>query len=311
MPNPLMGPNSRSWCRAFGGARPRMKQRSRRQRGRLPVMTWQPAAGPRRVKERRARRRVEQEIAPLRVRMLAVLISAIFAIAFVAALIGVSAGGLRIWRRLRPPQPPRVDDGEEGGLFAVEERPGRSALGASAVSSNRLGDKLQSRKGRLVLALVSLLGAVATEGRQGFVARAVGMRRVDIRTGKEMTRSQALVRVVVRTAWVALARRLTPGSSITPPEEQAQFVAEMQKARRRYGDDEPARQEAFTRIYAKHKPAKPSMWGCWLRLLLSVAIDLPAPWSSLKQSLPDRLAGTAVVLEPHGGVLDRLIARVS
>jgi hypothetical protein len=271
---------------------------------------WQPAVGLRRVKERRVRRRLEQQIAPLRVRLLAVLISAILAIAFVAALIGVSAGGLRIWRRLRPPQAPRVDDGEKRGLFAVEEQPGPSALEASEVSSNRLGDRLPSRKGRLVPALVSLLGAVATEGRQGVAARAVGMRRVNMRTGKEMTRSQALVRVVVHTAWVTLARRLTSGPSITPPQEQARLAAEMREARRRYGDDEAARQQAFTRIYARHKPAKPNIRGCWPRLLLSLAIDLPAPWSALKQGLPDRLAGTVVVLEPHGGVLDRLIARV-
>jgi hypothetical protein len=270
----------------------------------------QPAVGLRRVKERLVRRRIERQIAPLRVRLLAVLISAIFAIAFVAALIGVSAGGLRIWRRLRPPPTPAVGDDEHSGLFAVEEQPGAASLEPREAPTNRLGDKLQSRKGRLVLALVSLLGAVATEGRHGFAARAVGMRRVDMRTGREMTRSQALVRVAVRTAWVTLARRLTPGPSITPPHEQAQFAAEMREARRRYGDDEAARQEVFTRIYAKHKPAKPNMWGCWLRLLLSLAIDLPAPWSALKQGLPDRLAGTVVVLEPQGGVLDRLIARV-
>jgi hypothetical protein len=79
----------------------------------------------------------------------------------------------------------------------------------------------------------------------------------------------------------------------------------MREARRRYTNDDQARQEAFARIYAKHQPATPNMWGCWLRLLLSLAVDLPAPWSPLKQGLPDRLAGTVVVLERRGGLLDR------
>ena len=177
-------------------------------------MTSQPPVGLRRLRELRVRRRIERQIAPLGVRLLAVLVSATMAIGFLAALLAAGAGGLRIWRRLRPPQGAPADDHEHGGLFAVEERPGPSALEASEAPSNRLSDKLQSPKGRFVLALVGLLGAVATEGRQGFAARAVGLRRVDVRTGQVMTRSQALVRVATRAAWRTLVQRLAPGAKV-------------------------------------------------------------------------------------------------
>jgi hypothetical protein len=69
------------------------------------------------------------------------------------------------------------------------------------------------------------------------------------------------------------------------------------------------------RIYKKHKPSRPDALGCWLRLLVHVslllAIELPSVWSPLKQGNPDRLAGTVVVLEPRGGLIGRLVARLS
>src|SRR5436305_13309911 len=76
------------------------------QPGRLPAMTSQPPVGLRRLRELRVRRRIERQIAPLGVRLLAVLVSATMAIGFLAALLAAGAGGLRIWRRLRPPQAP-------------------------------------------------------------------------------------------------------------------------------------------------------------------------------------------------------------
>jgi hypothetical protein len=112
-----------------------------------------------------------------------------------------------------------------------------------------------------------------------------------------------------------VAQRIDSGPNVRAPQQKQQFQSEMEEARRRYVDDEQARQETFARIYSQHKPSKPSMWGCWLQLLLraalSLAIELPALWSPLRQGIPDRLAETVVVLEPRGGLVGRVVARLS
>src|SRR5256885_14173277 len=87
----------------------------------------------------------------------------------------------------------------------------------------------------------------------------LGIRLVDLRTGKPVTREQAAVRVGVRTAWQAIPQRIDPGPKARSPHETQQFRSEMEEARLRYADDEEARKAAFMRIYSKHKPSQPNM----------------------------------------------------
>jgi hypothetical protein len=248
-----------------------------------------------------ARRNVQRQIAPLRIRLLALPISAVMAIAMFAALIAAGTGALAIWRRVRS---------ERAELSGDSQRTVLSGFDASGESESSIAEKLQSRRFRLFAALVSFVVGVREEGRQGPVARALGLRLVDLRTGGRITRGQAVVRVGVRTAWSTLAKRLAPGPKPTPQKDQQQLAAEMQEARRRYADDERAREEAFARMYAKHKPSQPNRWGCLVPLVAPLALELPALWSPLNQGLADRLAGTVIVLEPPRGLLGRLVSRL-
>jgi hypothetical protein len=146
---------------------------------------------------------------------------------------------------------------------------------------------------------------MAREGKtRGLGARLLGIRLVDARTGRQISRKQALVRAASGRVWqVATARLARRSRDPLGDREREDFRAKMEAVWRQFPDDSDACQEAFRRIH--DEMPKPDMRGCWLalvaRLLLTVAIEAPALWSPLKQGIPDKLAGTVHVVEPKGG----------
>jgi hypothetical protein len=138
------------------------------------------------------------------------------------------------------------------------------------------------------------------------------MQLVDPRTGERISRRQALLRVGSRRAWQLATTRLIPqrGDNPLSDRERAEYVAKMEAAHRQFPDDKQARHEAMARVSREHSVDRS---GCWLtllaRLLLNLAIELPALWSPLRQGIPDKLAGTAHVVERRGGLIARLAKR--
>jgi hypothetical protein len=127
--------------------------------------------------------------------------------------------------------------------------------------------------------------------------RVLGLRRVDARSGGEVSRRQELIRTATRNAWRTVAKRVLPPAKVDHPLHREKLRSEMEAARREHADDEEALQTALMRIYQANKvDTRVSCLRPLPRLLLAAAGELPV-WSSVQQSLPDRLAGTVIVVD--------------
>jgi hypothetical protein len=229
------------------------------------------------------------------------LINTVTGLVAIALLFAAGAGALAVLRRIRPPMPERPRSESDHFHAASAGDPPLAGVGQSPLVA-----RLRSRPAEVAFALVGLAVDVSHEGKtRGPGARVLGIRLVDARTGRRISRRQALIRAGSRRAWGFAITRLVPpraGNSLSDRQRE-DYRAKMEAVRRQFPDDSDARQEAFRRIH--DEMPKPDMRGCWLallaRLLLTVAIELPALWSPLKQGLPDKLAGTVHVVEPRGG----------
>jgi RDD family protein len=248
-----------------------------------------------------SRRKSQLQVAPLRLRLLAMLINTVTALIAIALLFPAGAGALAVLRRIRPPMPerPRSESDRFHAASAGDPPPG--SIGQSPV-----GARLRSRPAEVAFALLGLAVDVSHEGKtRGPGARALGIRLVDARTGHRISRRQALIRAGSRRAWQLAITRLVPQRAGNPlnNRQREDYRVKMKAVRRQFPEDSDARQEAFRRIH--DEMPKPDTRGCWLalvaRVLLTIAIELPALWSPLKQGLPDKLAGTVHVVEPRGG----------
>jgi uncharacterized RDD family membrane protein YckC len=141
--------------------------------------------------------------------------------------------------------------------------------------------------------------AVLLTGRQSTGARIMGLRLVDAHTGSSVSWQQAIVRAGTRQAWQALAMRVAPKQKIDGLPEMETLRSEVEAAQREYAEDDDAAQRTIMEIYQRRKvePVRASCLPALLRFSLTLAIELPALWTPLKQALPDRLAGTVVVLD--------------
>jgi uncharacterized RDD family membrane protein YckC len=171
----------------------------------------------------------------------------------------------------------------------------RRGVGARGIAA-----RLQSRPVRLGLNLVSILLAGRAKGRRGPGYRVLGLRLVDARGGGAPSRRQQILRAAIGEIWKAMHRRLAPPPAAAPvpesPHDQAKLRAEIEAARRLHEDDQEALQMALARIFRENRTEASISCGPLLaRLPLIVAINLPMPWSPLRQSLVDWLSGTVVV----------------
>jgi hypothetical protein len=148
------------------------------------------------------------------------------------------------------------------------------------------------------LELSAFAAATLLDGRHGPGARAVGIRLADARSGGRPTRRQAVVRVGTHRAWQAVTTRLLPWPKVRPLHEDEGVRSELEAVRLEYADDQEALNDAIMRTYQQRQvdPVRASCLPLLLRIALAAAIDAPV-WSPLKQSLPDRLASTVVIVE--------------
>jgi hypothetical protein len=134
--------------------------------------------------------------------------------------------------------------------------------------------------------------ALAPVGRnvRGPGARVAGIRRVDARTGGPVSVRSAIVAHVTAETWGALTnllfapvrrRRIAKLKALEPQFEE------------RGGDP-----EALAALFREHG-VNPFASCTWVvpQLAVARAIQLPAPWSSVRQGLVERLSGTVVVVE--------------
>jgi uncharacterized RDD family membrane protein YckC len=252
------------------------------------------------------RRRSELRVAPLRLRFVASLINLLIGVGVLALAIGTAAGTYFIARRTRLKRLwPVVTDRKRPKTVRPSDRDDFRERASPLVA------KTQSRPVRLALYVFSFLTAVRRDRRPSVGARAVGIRVVDARTGREPYGWQTLVRVGTRQAWRAAATHLIPWPKAHSPYEDETFRSDVEEARRRYSDDQQALQEALARIHREHgvRSALMSCLPLYLRLLLTFAIEAPALWTPLKQGLPDKFARTVVIVERGRSPWPRLAGR--
>jgi hypothetical protein len=243
---------------------------------------------------RLGRGRSELRLAPLRLRFVASLINLLIGVAVLALAIGAGAGMYFIARRTRLQRLwPVITDRKRPWTVRPPDRDDFRERASPLVA------KAQSGPVRLALGVLSFLAAVRRDGRPSVGARVVGIRLVDARTGGKPDRWQALVRVGTRQAWRAATTGLIQRPKVRSPYEDETSRSDVEAARRQHADDQEALQEALMRIHREHGVGSVHM-SClplYLRLLLPLAIEVPALWTPLKQGLPDKFARTVVIVE--------------
>ena len=214
------------------------------------------------------------EIAPLGRRSVA---RAIDAVVFLvpAALAAAGVGALYVtYRRWR--------GGGDDDPFALDEH--------EFPLFRRLGQSPASRVGFRV-AWVPI--EVRMRNWRGPGDQAMGLRRVDARTGGPVSVRGALVSEGVRTAWSEL-NRLVQRPSQRRFEERRRFVkAELSEARGYHAGDAEAQKRAMFEV-AKRYRLRPWSW-CARGVLGSLPLYLPAPWSARHQTVPEWIAGIVTV----------------
>jgi 60Kd inner membrane protein len=164
--------------------------------------------------------------------------------------------------------------------------------------------RLQSRPVKLGLRVLTLVPPLRRIKRRSPGYALLGLRLVDARgarAGAAPTRRQTVVRNAAKRLWPVLCRQLLPMPKLAAREHD-QLRAELNAVKARFPDDLEARNQALMQIYKDNRinPAQ-SCAPALARIPLLAAIDLPLFSAPLRQSLPDRLAGTAVVREPPDG----------
>jgi len=187
------------------------------------------------------------------------------------------------------------------GVFrlARRRRVDSSLLRSLASSGASLPARLQARPAQLILRTIMFAWVVRARERRSPGFRVLGLRRVDMHTGGEVTRKQEIIRMATRQVWRMLCERLIPSPKPAAWPGQEKLQSDIQAARQRYAEDEEALQQEIMRIYQQNKPpsAHMSCLPVYARMALVSVIDIPIFWSERKQSLVDRLAGTMIVLD--------------
>jgi hypothetical protein len=218
------------------------------------------------------------EIAPLRRRLMARLIdTAAFLIPLL--LVGVAGAGLyHLYRRRR------AAGDEASDPFDAPELP----------LVRRVGESTTWRLG-LVAASVPIEVAIRNWRTPG--DRAMGLRRVDARTGGPVSVRSTLIRVGVQTASRESNRWVQRPLHERSLERTRGLKAELKEAREIRVGDREAQKRAMAEVLKRSRVRPSSSCG---RALLSgtlgsVPLYLPALWSARNQTLPERIAGILTV----------------
>lgn len=166
-----------------------------------------------------------------------------------AAIIAAAVGVIRLLRRLWLARSEPIGHPEATVTASGFERPDGLAGPPAA--------KLQSRRVKLAVTLAGFIAALSDEGRQGPVARALGIRLVDARTGQPIKLRQKVIRGATITAWQALVERFLPRPDVSNREQNRQAADQIKLARQRHGDDRAAFEAAVMRIHKEPRSAPP------------------------------------------------------
>ena len=129
-------------------------------------------------------------------------------------------------------------------------------------------------------------------------ARAMGLRRVDARTGRPVSVRAAAIHNVVEMAYGELNRWVQRRFSKRLAERQRALRAELGEISRTHAGDHEAQHRATMEVYRRHK-LRP--WGFCARASLgAVPKYLPAFWSARNQTPSQRVAGIIVVVAERG-----------
>jgi hypothetical protein len=224
------------------------------------------------------RRRRDLQLASLKLRFLAWLINTVIVLVAGVVAIGIwiFAAGRLGHRRGPSREPPRTDGADGTPLVA----------------------RLQSTPAQLVLDLVGIAVRLVATGHRSPGFRVLRLRRIDARSGGQVTRRQELISGGTRNAWRLISNRLFPTVKARDSLDRDKLHSEIDAARREHGDDDEARRDAIMQIYrANRVNPRASCLRALPAALLAGAIELPV-WSSLKQSLPDRVAGIIIAVDP-------------
>jgi hypothetical protein len=194
-------------------------------------------------------------------------------------LVGVAGAGLyHLYRRRR------ATGDEASDPFDAPELPLVRSVGESTAS--RLG---------FVAALLPVEVAIRNWRTPG--DRAMGLRRVDARTGGPVSVRSALIRVAVHAASRELSRRFQSPLQQRSLERTRGLKAELKEAREIRAGDREAQKRAMAEVLNRSR-VRPSA-SCGRALLSgtlgSVPLYLPALWSARNQTLPERIAGIVTV----------------
>jgi hypothetical protein len=123
--------------------------------------------------------------------------------------------------------------------------------------------------------------------------RALGLRRVDVRTGGPVTVRSAIIQAAVSDLLSRTIRSLIQPWQARRMERLQAIQAEMKEAQRTHAGDREAQQRALMEIF-KRENVNP-LTSCLPAVLVGTLPQVTRVRSPLNQTLPERLAGTVVV----------------
>ena len=127
--------------------------------------------------------------------------------------------------------------------------------------------------------------------------RAMGLRRVDARTGGPVSVRSTLMRVGVQTASRELSRRVQRPLQQRSSERARGLKAELKEAREIRTGDREAQKRAMAEVLKRSqvRPSASCIRGMLGAMIGNVPLQLPALWSERNQTLPERIAGIVTV----------------
>lgn len=153
-----------------------------------------------------------------------------------------------------------------------------------------------SAQTRRLISVPSLALELDGRNRRGVGARAIGIRRVDVRTGGPITLRAALIRHLVSRGYVLATGWILGPSTKRSQSRMEEIRPALSELQRLHANDPEALLKATSKLYREHK-VNPFASCLWPMLFAVVVRLLPAFLSPLRQSLPDRVAGIVVVID--------------
>jgi RDD family len=127
--------------------------------------------------------------------------------------------------------------------------------------------------------------------------RALGIRRVDARTGGAVSVRSAFIGLLLQTSSQGIGRAFGQPALKRAEARQRAANDEIERMRASRPDEDPQQLMIDAAEIRRRHGASTCIWML-PRMLVRVAIEqLPVPWTGVRQTLTERLAGTVVISE--------------